>query len=308
MAEPSLTAAQPHPAGLARWRAAVRTLRIQQWVKNLLLFVPTVLDHRLFDPAVLLRAGAGFVAFCCAASGAYVLNDLLDIEADRRHRSKRNRPFAAGMLPPAAGWVMMPLLIGAGFLVAYLLLSERFAALLALYVVTTTAYSTYLKRIAVLDVMLLAGLYTLRVLAGVAATEVRFSTWLLAFSMFLFLSLAFLKRYAELTGFEAGEKEMLSRRGYQRSDREWLGAMGGASGYLSVLVLALYINSEQVVVLYRTPLLLWLVCPLLLFWMSRMWLLAYRGRVDEDPIVAAVRDPASYVVGVLVGLVLLAAL
>jgi len=126
--------------------------------------------------------------------------------------------------------------------------------------------------------------------------------------MFLFLSLAFQKRYAELTGFEAGEREMLSRRGYQRADREWLGAMGGASGYLSVLVLALYINSEEVVVLYRAPLVLWLICPLLLYWTSRMWLRAYRGQVDEDPIVATVRDPSSYIVGALVALVLYAAL
>jgi len=306
--ETSVTAG-PAPAwSRTRWFGLVRALRVQQWVKNLLLVVPTVLDHRLTDPPTLLRAGLAFGAFCCAASGAYVLNDLLDIEADRRHQSKRHRPFASGLVPPAAGWVLAPALIGTAALVALLLESPPFAGLLALYVVSTTAYSVYLKRIAVLDVLVLAGLYTLRVLAGVAATGVKFSTWLLAFSMFLFLSLAFLKRYAELTSFEAGERELLSRRGYQRGDREWLGALGGASGYLSVLVLALYINSEQVVVLYRSPLLLWLVCPLLLFWISRLWLLAYRGEIDEDPIVATVRDPASYAVGVLVALVLYAAL
>jgi 4-hydroxybenzoate polyprenyltransferase len=306
--ETTVTAVPAPAAARTRWLAAARALRAQQWVKNLLLFVPVVLDHRLTETPTLLRAVLAFGAFCCAASGAYILNDLLDIQADRRHKTKRHRPFASGLVPPAAGWVMAPALIGAAFLLALLLRSDQFAALLALYVVTTTAYSIYLKRVAVLDVLVLAGLYTLRVLAGVAATGVRFSTWLLAFSMFLFLSLAFLKRYAELTGFEAGEREMLSRRGYQRGDREWLGAMGGASGYLSVLVLALYINSEQVVLLYRNPLVLWLVCPLLLFWISRLWLQAYRGAIDEDPIVATVRDPASYVVGALVGLVLQAAL
>jgi 4-hydroxybenzoate polyprenyltransferase len=290
------------------WLAVVRTLRVQQWVKNLLLFVPTVLDHRLQETPVLVRATLAFAAFCCAASGAYILNDLLDLEADRRHRTKRHRPFASGQVPTLLGWVLAPALIAAGCVIALLLGSAHFTALLALYVVTTAAYSVYLKRIAVLDVLVLAGLYTLRVLAGVAATGVRFSTWLLAFSMFLFLSLAFQKRYAELTGFEAGEREMLSRRGYQRADREWLGAMGGASGYLSVLVLALYINSAEVVVLYRAPLVLWLICPLLLYWTSRMWLRAYRGQVDEDPIVATVRDPSSYVVGALVALVLYAAL
>lgn len=307
MPDPSVTAVEAPAASGSRWLALARALRVQQWVKNLLLFVPTVLDHRLTDPATVLRAGIAFAAFCLAASGAYVLNDLLDLEADRRHRTKRYRPFASGLVPAAAGWVLSPALIAAAFLAAWPLGSEQFTALLALYVLTTTAYSAHLKRVAVLDVLVLAGLYTLRVLAGVAATGVRFSTWLLAFSMFLFLSLAFLKRYAELTGYEAGDQEMLLRRGYQRADREWLGAMGGASGYLSVLVLALYINSEQVVVLYRRPLALWLICPLLLFWTGRMWLLAYRGRLDEDPIVATLRDPASYVVGALVALVLLAA-
>ena len=164
----------------------------------------------------------------------------------------------------------------------------------------TTAYSLLLKRVAVVDVLLLAALYTLRVLAGIAAAQVRFSTWLLAFSMFLFLSLAFLKRYTEVSAMEGAATEQVRRRGYLRGDREWLGSMGGASGYLSVLVLALYINSEQVVALYRPRSLLWLVCPLLLFWISRMWLLAHRGRIHDDPIVATVRDPVSYVLGALV--------
>jgi 4-hydroxybenzoate polyprenyltransferase len=281
----------------------LRALRVHQWVKNLLVFVPVMLDHKLFHPPVLSKALIAFAAFCCAASGAYVLNDLLDQDADRKHKVKRNRPFAANALSRSFGMVLVPLLFAAVLLWS-LWLSPRFLTLLTLYVVLTTAYSIYLKRIAVLDVLLLAGLYTLRVLAGVAASHVRFSTWLLAFSMFLFLSLAFLKRYAELSELDPVAGEGLERRGYLRGDREWLGSMGGASGYLSVLVLALYINSEEVVALYHTPLLLWLICPLLLFWVSRMWLLAHRGRIDQDPIVAAVRDPASYVVGALVALIL----
>jgi 4-hydroxybenzoate polyprenyltransferase len=291
----------------SRASAVLRVLRIPQWVKNVLLFVPLVLDHRLLDPPLLLRAGMAFAAFCLAASAAYVINDLADLEADRTHRTKRDRPFASSLLPPAVGWVMAPLLlVGAGAIGRAL--PAQFLGLLALYVVTTTLYSTRLKRVAVLDVILLAGLYTLRVLAGVAATGVRFSTWLLAFSMFLFLSLAFLKRYAELTAFQAGEQDSLLRRGYQRRDREWLGAMGGASGYLSVLVLALYVNSDEVVRLYRAPVLLWLICPLLLYWIGRMWLLAYRGQIHEDPIVATFRDPVSYLLGVLVALALVLAL
>jgi 4-hydroxybenzoate polyprenyltransferase len=286
--------------------AVLRALRVHQWVKNLLVLVPVMLDHKLFQPPVMVRALIAFAAFCCAASGAYVLNDLLDRDADRRHKTKRNRPFASDTLSRSFGVVLIPLLFAAALLWS-LWLSPKFLALLTIYVVLTTAYSIYLKRIAVLDVMLLGGLYTLRVLAGVAASHVRFSTWLLAFSMFLFLSLAFLKRYAELSDLQGGATEGVARRGYLRGDREWLGSMGGASGYLSVLVLALYINSAEVMALYRNPLLLWLICPLLLFWISRMWLLAHRGRIDQDPIVAAVRDPASYAVGALVALVLYAA-
>ena len=282
--------------------ALLRALRVHQWVKNLLVFVPVLLDHRLQLP-VLARAGLAFAAFCCAASGGYVLNDLLDVEADRKHRVKRNRPFAANLLSRSFGVVLVPLLFAAALLCS-LWLSPKFLALLGLYLLLTTAYSSYLKRVAVLDVVLLAGLYTLRVLAGIAASHVRFSTWLLAFSMFLFLSLAFLKRYSELRELPAGGSDALERRGYIRSDREWLVSMGGASGYLSVLVLALYINSEQVIALYGRPLLLWLICPLLLFWVSRMWMLAHRGKIDQDPIVAAVRDPASYVIGALVGVIL----
>lgn len=281
---------------------------MEQWVKNLLVVVPAVLDHRLLDGSTMLRAGAAFVAFCCAASGTYLLNDLLDREADRKHPVKRNRPFASGRLSPAVGWVAAPVLEAIALLVAFYLDTPSFAAVLLLYLALTTAYSVILKRIAVLDVILLAGLYTMRLLAGIAATGVRFSTWLLAFAMFLFLSLAFLKRYTELATVEAPDGQNLPRRGYARGDREWLGSMGGASGYLSVLVLALYINSDEVTALYHDPLILWLICPLLLFWMSRMWLLAHRGRIADDPIVATVRDPASYAVGLLVAVVLLAAL
>jgi 4-hydroxybenzoate polyprenyltransferase len=288
--------------------ALIRVLRPHQWVKNLLVYVPVVLDHKLFDPPTMARATIAFIAFCCAASSAYVLNDIMDVEADRRHPTKRYRPFAAGTLSPTFGIILAPALLAIGFALSWRVLPSSFVGLLAVYVVLTGAYSLYLKRVAVLDVLLLAGLYTLRVLAGIAAADVRFSTWLLAFSTFLFLSLAFLKRYTEVSAMDGAPTEQVRGRGYLRSDREWLGSMGGASGYLSVLVLALYINSEQVMALYRRPLALWLVCPLLLFWVGRMWLLAYRGRVHDDPIVATVRDPASYAIGALVALVLYLAL
>ena len=230
-----------------RIAALPRALRVSQWIRNLLVFVPIVVDHRLLDPPPFTAACIAFVAFCLAASGAYVLNDLLDLEADRAHHTKRLRPFAAGDLDPRAGWALCPLLIGGAVVLGAVALPTDFVALLLLYLVVTTVYSTWLKRLAVLDVLLLAGLYTLRVLAGGAATGVTPSPWLLAFAMFLFLSLAFLKRY-------------------RAGDLAWLGSIGGASGYLSVLVLALYLNSEQVVSLYRRPTLRWLVCPLLLYW------------------------------------------
>jgi 4-hydroxybenzoate polyprenyltransferase len=296
------------PAGSTRAMAVVRALRVHQWVKNLLLFVPVVLDHKLFSPEVMAKAAIAFLAFCCAASSAYILNDLLDLEADRQHPTKRARPFAAGTLSLGLGRVMIPVLLLIAFGASVVALPTGFVVLLTVYVVLTTAYSLVLKRFAVVDVLLLATLYTLRVLAGIAAAQVRFSTWLLAFSMFLFLSLAFLKRFTEVSAMEGAATEQVRRRGYIRGDREWLGSMGGASGYLSVLVLALYINSEQVVALYRVPLLLWLVCPLLLFWTSRMWLLAHRGRIHDDPIVATVRDPVSYVLGALVAVVMYFAL
>lgn len=289
-----------------QWLAVADALRVHQWVKNLLVFVPVLLDHKISDPAVVFKALIAFAAFSCAASGAYIMNDLLDHEADRSHPTKRRRPFAAETLSRPFGMLMVPLLFAAALL-SSLWLSPKFLMLLTLYVLLTTAYSIYLKRVAVVDVLLLAGLYTLRVLAGVAASHVRFSTWLLAFSMFLFLSLAFLKRYAELSQLKPGTTA-IARRGYLREDREWLGSMGGASGYISVLVLALYINSDQVMPLYHHPLLLWLICPLLLLWISRMWLLAHRGRINQDPIVATVRDPASYGIGALVTAILYVAM
>jgi 4-hydroxybenzoate polyprenyltransferase len=309
MADVGASDAPVVPARAASMRfPLLRALRLHQWVKNLLLFVPAILDHKLFDGSVMLRAAGGFAAFCCAASGGYVLNDLLDLEADRRHPTKRHRPFASGALPTSVGVMMVPLLFGAALWEAAMLQSRPFLELLLLYVILTAAYSLVLKRLAVVDVLLLAGLYTLRVLAGVEATQVRFSTWLLAFSTFLFLSLAFLKRYTEVRGLDGEANLQARRRGYQREDREWLSSLGSASGYLSVLVLALYINSEQVVALYSRPLLLWLICPLLLYWVGRMWLLAFRDQIHEDPIVATVRDPTSYLVGALVGLTLFAAL
>jgi 4-hydroxybenzoate polyprenyltransferase len=288
--------------------AVLRAMRVHQWVKNLLVFVPILLDHRLSEPEAVRRGVIAFVAFCLAASGGYVVNDLMDLEADRHHPAKRDRPFASSILPATLGMALAPVLLLSSIVIGATLLPRDFLGLLLLYIVLTIAYSAYLKRIAVLDVLLLAGLYTLRVLAGVAASGVRFSTWLLAFAMFLFLSLAFLKRHAEILALAPDQHATSRRRGYLAGDLPWLGTTGSTSGYLAVLVLALYLNSDDVMSLYRKPTLLFLICPLLLFWTSRMWLQAHRGQIHEDPIVASARDPASYVVGALVALVLYAAL
>jgi 4-hydroxybenzoate polyprenyltransferase len=288
--------------------ALLHALRVHQWVKNLLVFVPILLDHRWSEPDVMRRGLIAFLAFCLAASGGYVVNDLMDLEADRHHPAKRDRPFASSTLPVGLGMALAPLLLLSAVVIGATRLPADFLGLLLLYIVLTIAYSAHLKRIAVLDVLLLAGLYTLRVLAGVAASGVRFSTWLLAFAMFLFLSLAFIKRHAEILALAPDQHATSRRRGYLAGDVPWLGTMGSTSGYLAVLVLALYLNSDDVMSLYRKPSVLFLICPLLLFWTSRMWLQAHRGQIHEDPIVAAARDPASYIVAGLVALVLYAAL
>ena len=204
------TAEVAKPAGPAQALALVRALRVHQWVKNLLVFVPVVLDHKLFSADTMAKSATAFAAFCCAASSAYILNDLLDLEADRRHPTKRHRPFAAGTLSPALGHGPRARSCSASpSRSACTRCRASFVELLAIYVVLTTAYSLYLKQMAVVDVLLLAGLYTLRVLAGIAAAQVRFSTWLLAFSMFLFLSLAFLKRFTEVSAMEGAVTEQV---------------------------------------------------------------------------------------------------
>jgi 4-hydroxybenzoate polyprenyltransferase len=280
----------------------LREIRVHQWVKNLLLFVPIVMAHKVQDVDAMLRVAAAFAAFCLAASAGYLVNDLRDIAYDREHPTKRQRMFAAGTLPPSAGWIAAPLLYVAAFAIA-IVTSLPTAAYLAIYVAMTTLYSLALKKRVVIDVLILAALYTLRLLAGGEAAPVEVSTWLLAFSMFLFLSLALLKRYADLRMLDAVGVAAAAGRGYLVEDREMLRSIGVPSGLVAVLVLALYLNGEQVNRLYRTPRLLWLACPLLLYWVAHMWFLAERGAVRDDPIVTAAKDPVSYAVGLLIAIV-----
>ena len=287
-------------------RAWVQALRIHQWLKNVLVFVPLLAAHLVTDPAAAVRAAAAFVIFGVCASGVYVLNDLFDLDADRRHPRKRNRPFAAGNLPLTGGFALAGLLTLAAFAAAYAL-APRFALVLLGYYILTLAYSLRLKQIAMLDVLVLAALYTVRIVAGTVAIHVQFSFWLLAFAMFLFLSLALVKRYTELGMQRQVGLETASGRGYRAADYELLASLGGASGYLSVLVLALYINSTASAELYHRPYFLWLLCPLLLYWISRTWIIAHRGKMHDDPVVFAARDRVSMVLLVLSAIVVLLA-
>ena len=272
-----------------------RALRLHQWAKNLLIFVPLLMAHLAYDRALVMQALLAFVAFGLCASSVYVLNDLIDLPADRAHPRKRFRPFAAGRLPLMAGFVLAPTLLVLAFCLAALL-PERFVWVLIGYYLLTLAYSLRLKRVEMLDVVVLAALYTARIIAGGVATNIPLSFWLLAFSMFLFLSLALVKRHTELTVMRANGVTAAAGRGYRIDDLPLLGALGGASGFLAVLVLALYINSRDSERLYDHPQLLWLLCPLLLYWISRMWLLTFRGRMHDDPLMFALRDPASLLV------------
>ncbi|WNG21111.1 UbiA family prenyltransferase [Cystobacter fuscus] len=294
------------PPFMPRVRALFKALRMHQWAKNVLVFVPLLAAHKAMNAPLFLRAMLGMIAFSLCASSVYVLNDLLDLDSDRQHPSKRRRPFASGALPLGAGpWLGLGLL-GAGTAVA-LLLPREFLALLGTYYLITIAYSFYLKQVMMLDVLVLAGLYTVRILGGSLAVGIPTSSWLFSFSMFLFLSLALVKRLSEVRRLRLANESVAHGRGYVSGDYEQLAALGVSSGYLSVLVLALYITSKEVTALYVHPERLWLLCPVMLYWVGRVWLLAHRGLVNEDPLVFALKDKVSYAVGVIAAGVLLAA-
>ena len=269
----------------------LRALRPHQWLKNLLLCVPLLTAHEWANPTAIGQLLLGFAAFSLAASSVYVLNDLLDVAGDRLHPRKRTRPFASGELPLLHGLWLVPGLAIAGVLVA-VLVSREFVGVLLIYLLLSTSYSLYFKRYALIDVILLAGLYTLRVIAGALAIQVPLSFWLLAFSVFLFFSIALLKRCTELRALRAST----AGRDYHLGDLPDLRAMGMASGYIAVLVFALFINSPEVAERYSHPQLLWLSCPALLYWVSRVWIKQGRGEMHDDPLLFAVRDPASWAV------------
>ncbi len=284
------------------WSAYLKAMRLHQWLKNVLVMVPLLAAHRFTDIDSLAQAGLAFLAYGLCASSVYLLNDLLDLPADRAHLRKRKRPFASGDLPLLQGAMLIPLLLLGAVGIATLL-PIKFALVLGAYYLTTLAYSLWLKNRVMVDVILLAALYTFRIIAGAAATGIEPSFWLLAFSMFVFLSLAMVKRYAELHAVLQQHKTTAAGRGYHVDDLPLLANMGSASGYLSILVMALFVNSEDVHKLYAQPTLLWLVLPLLLFWISRIWMKTHRGEMHDDPVVFAARDRTSLIVAGLCALV-----
>jgi 4-hydroxybenzoate polyprenyltransferase len=302
---------------VAALRSWLKAIRLHQWAKNMLIFVPLLLAHqwhlRTFGAAI-----TAFLSFGMCASATYIVNDLLDLEADRRHPSKRRRPFAAGDLSAISGVVVVCLLL-LGSVALALALPHIFAALpgtaelrhpykflewLGFYTAVTLTYSLYLKRKLLLDVFVLSGLYTVRILAGSAATGIPMSPWLAGFGVFFFLSLAFVKRFSELESLRERGGAVSNGRGYFVSDLEQLRALGTGSAYAAVVVMTLYINNSETNLLYRHPVRLWMVVPVLLLWLSQVWMLASRGDMHEDPVVYAITDKRSLLLGVLMAAVI----
>ena len=275
------------------WYTYFKALRPHQWLKNSLIFLPMLSAHNL-DSNSLLNSCWAFLAFCLIASSVYVLNDLLDLQPDRLHPRKRLRPFASGAIPIANGNILALLLLCTGFLIATLL-GWIFALTIGTYYAITLAYSLILKRKIILDICVLTGLYTLRIVAGGIATNIDLSVWLLAFSLFFFLSLAATKRQAELVDLLQRNEKLSSGRGYQAHDLPIISMISFTAGYISVLVLALYINSENVIALYGAPKLLWGICCILIYWLTRISMMTHRGLMHDDPVVFAITDRISQI-------------
>jgi 4-hydroxybenzoate polyprenyltransferase/phosphoserine phosphatase len=285
----------------------LRAIRVHQWLKNVLVFVPLLAAHRAGEAGLLINSMVMFFAFSLCASSGYVFNDLLDLAADRAHPRKRTRPFASGALPLTHGIVMAPLLLIAAIALVWSRLGALSLGVLVTYYVGTMAYSLVLKQRATIDVLTLAGLYTLRIIAGSAATEIPPSFWLLAFSMFMFFSLAVVKRYSEVLAVRARGEDRLHSRGYRAEDEMVLSVMGVTSGFMSVLVLALYVQSVPVRSLYHHPFMISLLCPLMLYWICRTWLKTHRGEMHDDPLVFAATDRISWIVAALCAGILIVA-
>jgi 4-hydroxybenzoate polyprenyltransferase len=281
-----------------------KALRAHQWIKNLLVFVPLLAAHKYGSVESLIYSVVAFICFSSTASSVYLLNDLIDLNNDRHHPQKKYRPFASGNLNLIYGWILIPCLILNAILISRAFLPDSFTGVLFIYFGFTFAYSLFLKQIVMLDVLVLAGLYTLRLVAGAEAVLVTMSFWLLTFSMFIFLSLALIKRFGELKNIKPNSSEAsLLGRDYSLDDLELVSSAGIGAGYISVLVMALYIQDVETKNLYQNPQFIWLAIPLLLYWISRMWLIAHRGKMEDDPIVFSLSDWPSLILGALLVIV-----
>lgn len=279
--------------------AFFKAMRLHHWTKNILLFLPLLLSHQFTNLDKLAQVAVAFVLYGLTASAIYILNDLLDLHADRQHPWKKMRPFAAGELPIPTGLAMFAALATVSIAGSWLLISSKFAAVLVSYAVLSVWYSLELKKHALLDIFLLAGFYGIRIIAGGIVADVALSKWFLAFSLFLFFSMAMAKRFSEL--LQTGDliRNGNSGRGYHPDDRDLLTAFGVVSGFAAIVILALYVQSDVVVKLYHRPSPLLLLCPLLLYWICRLWLTAHRGQLVDDPVTYTLRDRGSYAVGLL---------
>jgi len=282
----------------------IKQLRVYQWIKNLLLFVPALASHQLFSKGVFINSLVGFCAFSLLASSIYVFNDIIDLDNDRKHPDKKNRPIANGDLTLFNAYAIMVICLILGGLLANSLGTVFFSLSIG-YIILNLLYSFYLKKLIVLDVILLMVFYALRLIAGHIPNSIPFSPWLLSFSIFLFFSLGLMKRYIDIITMETNKKSKLDGRGYTVNDRNILMSIGVGSGLLSTLVLILYTGSEQVQEYYATPMILVSLAPLLLYWISRMWFLAERGIIKSDPILFTLKDVPSYIVAFFILLIML---
>ncbi len=285
------------------YKALLKAMRPHQWAKNFLIFLPLFFSHTYFDTNELFATVLTFFLFSFCASGIYLINDLLDIEADRSHSSKKRRPFASGKLSPLKGVIASFFLILSSLTLCFYFLDIKVFAVLLIYIVITNLYSFYLKNYSTIDVITLTVLYTIRIIAGGMAAEIILSPWLINFSLFFFLSLAYMKRYIEISRHSQSGK--LSGRNYLSDELGIIMMTGIVNGGISVFILTMYLNDNYVLETYLTPHLLWLICPLLLFWIYRAWMWAKRGKINDDPVIFAVKDKISLITAALIVLLFL---
>ena len=275
-----------------------KMIRTYQWVKNFLIFLPLILAHKFLDVNLLLKALVAFFSFSFLSSSVYIINDIMDVESDRIHPSKKNRPIASGAVKISSALKVAFILMPLSFIIS-IFLGKEFLFVLLTYFITTSCYSFYLKKIMLVDILILSLLYTVRMFAGGVALNIYLSPWLFMFSMFFFFSLACAKRYSELYAVRNNLQDEIKGRGYQAQDLEQIQIFGSSSGYIAILIFALYIQSDISMKLYKTPSFFWALCPIMLYWISRVWLLSHRGQMTQDPIIFALKDKVSYVVLIL---------